>query len=421
MKRLIALLLCAVTLLSLAACDGEEKDPNELIGGVIVDDYNYITLTDKLTQAQIDAFPIKRSDMTVAEMRQLCVDFFRFSKGALWMPMDTVGIPSNYAGTTLDQMTKGTPYGGLPYVANGGCSSVYRMMDYYNEEKGVLDIKRASAKSAGLFGNHCSGAAYWGWARVINSANYEFCAEMTHSRGFLRVGPYTYSDRISKFSTNFQTTTICADNGANVMFQSYAQLQLGDGLVYYTTGGHVIMVSSEPHVEYLEDGSIDPNKSYMTILEQGQFWKPYTSKNGDSFQAKESIDKKVSFLYLFDHNYIPFTFAEFLGTDPVEETQCTSSLSGESVTLSQIFSSTIQSNYAISDVYVLISNDKGVVKKVMVKAPAVHTMELSLRSQGSNVDTWGEPNLSKGEFTVEIQVQLGTGERPTVYSGKLAK
>ena len=219
MKRLIALLLCAVSLLSLAACGGEQ-DPNELIGGVIVDDYNYTVLTDKLTQAGLDAFPVKRSDMTVAEMRQLCVDFFRYSKCALWMPMDTVDIPLNYAGTTMDKMTKGEAYGGLPYVGNNGCSNVYRMMDYYNEEKGVLDIKRAIAGGAGLFGNHCSGAAYWGWARVVNSANYEFCAEMTHSRGFLRVGPYTYDDSVSNFSSNFRTSTICADNGKEIMYQS---------------------------------------------------------------------------------------------------------------------------------------------------------------------------------------------------------
>lgn len=419
MKKIICLALSLVLLLSLAAC--QQSDPNEIVGGPPVDNYNYIPVLGKLTRADVEAFPIKTSDMTVEEMRQLCVDFFRYSKGALWIPNETVGVPQNYAGTTLDEMTRGVVYGGLPYVGNGGCSSVYRMLDYYNEENATLDIRRAMGTSPGLFGNHCSGAAYWGWARVINSADYEYCAQMTHTRGFLRVGDYTYNDNVPEFSSGYRTTQVCEENGANTMFECYAQMQLGDGLVYYTTGGHVIMCSVAPHVERLDDGSIDGNKSYMYILEQGQAWKEYTSEEGDFFQAKESIDKKVSFLYLFDHDYIPFTFAEFLGTDPVEETECTINLEGDSVSKSQIFGSTITSNYAISDAYVLISSSKGLVQKYMIKAPTVHVMQLKLQESGPNIDVWGEPDLSKGNYTVEVKVQLGTGELLTLYSGNLAK
>ena len=419
MRKLICLALSLVLLLSLVAC--QQSDPNETLGGPPMDNHEYTPVQGKLTEEKVFSFPIKTSDMTVEEMRQLCVDFFRYSKGALWIPNETVGVPINYAGTTLDEMTQGVVYGGLPYIGNGGCGNVYRMLDYYNEANATLDIRRAVGSFAGLFGNHCSGAAYWGWARVINSADYEYCAQMTHTRGFLRVGDYTYSDKISAFSSGHRTTQICEENGMDKMFECYAQMKPADGLVYYTTGGHVIMCASEPHVERLSDGTIDPNKSYMYILEQGQTWKKYTSAEGDQFQAKESIDKKVSFLYLFDHDYIPFTFAEFLGTDPVEETECTIDLSGDSVTKEQIFGATITSNYAISDAYVLIKNDKGVIQKYMIKAPTVHVMKLKLQESGPNIDVWGEPDLSRGGYAVEIIAQLGTGERLTLYSGTLTK
>ena len=95
-------------------------------------------------------------------------------------------------------------------------------------------------------------------------------------------------------------------------------------------------------------------------------------------------------------------------------------MTGSSVTLDQIFSSTVNSNYAISDVYVLISDSTGVVQKTMVKAEAVHTMKLNVKNSGNNVDVWGNPDLSRGSYTVKIEAQLGTGERITVYSGKLA-
>ena len=98
MKRILTLLLCLVTLLSLVACakapaettapETEPSQPPESTGPI--DDYPYPKINEKLTWDAINAFPIKRSDMTVAEMRQLCVDFFRFEKSFLW-------IPNNYS------------------------------------------------------------------------------------------------------------------------------------------------------------------------------------------------------------------------------------------------------------------------------------------------------------------------------------
>lgn len=375
---------------------------------------------DMLSQGQIDSFPIKTSNMSVQQMRQLCVDFFRFSKNVLWISADAAEIPLNYNATSWETMPGNTLYGGLPYVGNTGCGNVYRMMDYYDEATGKLDILRAMGSYPGLFGNHCSGGAYWGWARVVNSAKYGFTENMTHARGFLRVGPYTYDDSHTGFNSSFRTKTICTNNGKQTMFESYALVQPADGLVQYSTAGHVIMVSAAPVVVRDPDGSINANKSYLQVIEQTSQWENQTNGNGKEYNVKGYVDKKYAFATLFNSGYIPFTFAEFLGTDPVEETKCTSSLSGSSVTLDQIFSSHVKSNYAISDVYVLISDSSGVVQKTMVKATAVHTMQLNVRNSGNNVDIWGKTQLGSGSYTVKIQAQLGTGERITVYSGKLA-
>lgn len=378
------------------------------------------SLPDMLSQEQIDNFPIKTSNMSVLEMRDLCVSFFRFSKSVLWISTDTVEIPLNYNATSWETMPGGVLYGGLPYVGNTGNGNVYRMMDYYDPSTGKLDIQRAMGNYPGLFGNHCSGAAYWGWARVVNSAKYAFTENMTHARGFLRVGPYTYDDSHTGFNKNFRTKTICTDNGKDTMFESYALVKPADGLVQYGTAGHVIMVSADPVVVRNVDGSINANQSYLYVIEQTSGWVNNTNENGKEYNAKGYLDKKYAFATLFSSGYIPFTFAEFLGTDPVEKTQCSSTLSGSSVTLDQIFSSSVKSNYAISDVYVLISDGSGVVQKTMVKATAVHTMKLNLRNSGNNVDVWGKTDLGSGSYSVEIQAQLGTGERITVYSGKLA-
>ena len=76
-------------------------------------------------------------------------------------------------------------------LAPGDISSMYITEDMTEAEKNPK-----------LFGNQCSFGAYWGWGRVINSANYGGTNEMVLKNGFLRVGDYSYApygDSLEKF------------------------------------------------------------------------------------------------------------------------------------------------------------------------------------------------------------------------------
>ena len=422
MKRILALVLCLVTVLLLVACakaPAETTAPSteavpESTGPI--DDYPYPKVTEKLTWDAINAFPIKTSDMTIAEMRQLCVDFFRFEKSFLWISNSDLKYPYTKS-DKIDEVTKGTVYGGLPYITVGS-GNVYRLMDYINEETGVVDIKRAASVPT-LFGNQCSGAAYWAWGRVINSANYGYTNTFVARNGFIKVGPYTYDENIAQFELGTDTINICKTNGEQIMFQSYAMLQPADGLVQWTTAGHVIMCTSVPHVEYKNNGEIDGEKSYITICEQSTKWQEGTNASGDTYLYKVSHDQQKTFASLFKGSYIPFTFAEFLGTDPVEETECTFSHTGSTITTKELFASTITSNYGICDAYASIKDSTGKeVYRHAVRIKATGEKELAFTRAG-NVDKWGTLDVSNGEFTVEVTCQLATGERPVIYSGKI--
>ena len=420
MKKILAMILCAAMLLTFAACGSEpvnettetteETEP--------VDTYPYPAINDKLTWEKINAFPMKNENMTVQEMRDLCVEFMRFSKTAMWTPNADVHYVRNAKGVE-DDMFKGTVYAGLPYVGLG-TGNVYRMMDHLNEKTGVMDMTEATAAPK-MFGNQCSCTTYWAWGRVINSfgATQAYTANMTQMNGYLRVGPYTYPDNQPKFSEQYTTKMVCDANGLDVMCQSYAQMHLADGMVQYSTAGHTIMVSSEPHVEYV-DGKINPATSYVTILEQAQTWLDYTNEAGDNAKVKNSVDKKMTFLDLFNQAYLPFTYAEFLGTKGVDKTECSVNLSGDTVEQIKLFNAKVTANYGISDVYVSLKNANGKeVYRLAVRATHPNARTLMILKGGNNTYSWGDFDKLSGEYAVEVTAQLSTGERPVLYSGKV--
>ena len=419
MKKLIALAVALVTVLSMAAC-GSNTDTPETTKKK--DNFNYPEVKEPVTWEQIEAFPIKSADMTTQEMRELCVDFFRFSKLIPYTPNASSEYEKNPNGS-IENMYQGVLYRGVPYVnSGGGTGNVYRFMNYYDSETGILDMERIKNGNMSWLGNHCSSGALCGWGRVINSADYGTTNNMVQFKGFLRVGPYKYDDMMQKYSSGQSTGEICKTNGTDIMFESYAQMHLADGFVNCSAEGegHVIMASSEPTIVYTADGKIDGNLSYITTIDQHQQFKEVKDDDGTVYTMERGVDDKRTFLDLYSSGYIPFTFAEFLGTNPVEESEVSFSHTGDTITVDELFSGVVTANYGICENYAVVKNKKGEeVYRHFVGMREIYDTKLQMKKDGEWVDTWGTLDVSKGDYTVEVQVRLYTGELLTAYTGKL--
>lgn len=376
-----------------------------------------------LSWDNINSFPIKASSMSVAQLRQLCVDYFRYAKTATWTPSTSINFIRNAKGAN-DSMIGGNTYGGLPYIGLGS-GTMYRLLDYMDPATGVVDMADAlklggtiSVADMKYFGNQCANGAFSGWGRVINSVSRTSTANMVKRNGFIPLGSYTYKD-VKNWSASYQTKQVCAENGPQVMYEAYAKLQIADGMVYYTTAGHVIMASSIPVVKRNGDGTIDGNASYVYIIDQAQSWEDYTTIGGSTCKIKNSVDAKKTFAELYNRYYLPFTFGEFQGTDPVQSTSCSFGFEREVITPEELFGNEVSANYFISDAYVILtdSGDSQVYKHA-VRGGAANCFNLSLSRTGKNVDSWGTFPTS-GSYNVEIIVQLYTGERVSVYTGIL--
>ena len=430
MKKLLSLVLAALLVLCLfAACGGEKADteqPPKTITSVSTykSGEGYTVLTDPLSWEKINSFPIKSSDMSIDELRQLCVDFFRYSKTAQWIPNDNWEFAHHSDGSSPDILYGGMVYGGLPYIGLAS-SGIYRLLDYMDEETGVVNIQDAGEYQK-MFGNQCAQGAYVGWCRVINSPDYQGTPGMTKFRGFHLVGDYTYKniEKMEKWSGDYGTDEVVKNEIEEFdLYEYYALMQHGDGIVYYTTAGHVVMIATDPVVVRDGAGLIDPDESYVTVLDQTPTWKEATNEFGQRYEYQANVDTKWTFRYMRQHNYLPITFAEWLGLDPIEETEITFAHEGDAITLEQLTNTKITCNYHIYDAYASVCDKWGseILRLVNHSNYASNYDAQFSTTPSINHDIFGNVASLKtgGDYTVKVFVQLGTGERPTVYVGKL--
>ena len=440
LTTILCLLLVAVLALSLAACGGKDKIPEKkdpISQYKAKGEWNEIK--DPLSWEDLNSFPIKTTAMSVDDARQLCVDFFRYSKTAAWIPDDNFTYWHNNEKTNEFTQNAGQIYGGLPYIFVSS-GSIYRLMDFMDEEKGVVDISEITINPH-LYGNQCSIGSWWGWARAINSFEiYDWTQTMVHNNGYLRVGPYTYDEAATSWSDAYRTTAVTAENGEQTMYESYALLKKGDGIVYYTSAGHVVMIASDAVVVRNEDGTINGAQSYVTVIDQTPGWAEGQNEAGDRYQYERNVDAKWDFKTLFER-YVPFTYKEWTGEDPIEITEITMSVGSnsikgtveetnrtfkaegtvpESLSAADLYKTTIEANYGLSDIYCSVYDAAGnEVFKTVTRAGQAGRFELKFSKTPGNSYTWGSlDELPKdGTYTAKIYVQIGTGERPTVWEG----
>jgi hypothetical protein len=246
---------------------------------------------------------------------------------------------------------------------------------------------------------------------------------MTLAKGFIPVGDYKYPEYTTKWTVGYNTKAVCAENGEQVIYESYAKLQPGDGIVNFTTAGHVIMIAGEPNVVRNPDGTIDPIQSTIRVVDQAVKFVPYQHPDGgDKCEIAQNAAHDSKFASLFGGGYIPFTYKEWLGEDPIEVPETKYSHSGESIELSKLFNTKVTSNYHIYDVYAEIYDAAGnEVVKVATHNKGASTYELKIMRAGEQAYVWGNLDGLKADkdYTVKVYCQLGTGERPTLWEGKL--
>lgn len=374
-------------------------------------------VAEPLTWVKINAIPVAKAGMSETELRKICTDFMRLQISFAWTPSRSLSY--RLFGRQVN-LNAGAVYGGLPYVSSN-FGNLYSAMEYYDEKTGVLNASAADGDIVKIIGNQCSASAYWAWSRISNSISFGGTQTALHKNGCLRLGNYTYSDSINNFhSESIRTANICKANGEQTMYEAYALLLPADGISMYTgSAGHVRMVSGKANVVRNPNGTINPERSSITFLDQTDAWTTATQPNGKIIKIQGGVDVTVSFRSLYNSGYLPFRIPELAGKDGVQKAELSFSQSDSSASVAALSSAKVRANYPLSDVTVTVKNSAGAVKYRYTK----HINDLNIREYTisgaikSNVLS----SYADGTYTVEISCRVGTGEKLVAYTGNLRK
>ncbi len=387
MKKLFALFLTIVLLLSLSAC-GKHSVPEPLA-------YPDYTFTDTPSTEQL---------------RQTAVQAMRDLLSVQWCSPDGLAYYKNGSKKHF-QYPKDMTFGGVMYT--GASASLFHFLEYYDHETGQLNYPGTADELKMEMGSACADTLLWGWATVTNSTfGGYYPSTMVQKNGYLLVGEYTYNASLNSYYL-MSTEDIIKENGQQVMARSYAQALPADALVS-STADHAMMVIEAPYVETKSDGSIDTAASYIMIQDQrGGIGAGFYEVEHENYTVHHSgrISQKFTFDELLEKNYIPVTAPEFTGKKAYDAPEV--SVNGEFKSLAELLELSIESNYPLALINIRATDAKGketLIDKVLFNGNAESGVPRSYALNKSyalkNLDTAAYESLT-------IEVVSSTGKRFT--------
>ena len=436
MKKYLALLLCMAAILGLVGCGGNAEPATTEPGPEPTEKKDYsqwagIVHDPKTWYEEFMALPVANENMTEDQLRKLCVDAFAANMTFHWTPNKAITYDYKLTGNVYQvNLEPGIAYSGLAYATGKSSGMVYKILKYYDKETGVLDVEAMDPnKVMSIVTSACARGAEQGWNRVFNSSGLASMDSFNqYDSAIIPVGPYTYvqADYDYDFGTREASDKIIAKNGDSVMYESYACMKPADGL-YSSSSWHVMMCYSEPVVVRYSGGGINPNESYMLILEQEAVGtktdkRDVVQENGVTLRQLGTVGEKFTFKKLYDNGYIPFTFKELIGEDPIEPGETwLGAIDGkkkEPQSVKEAFALTLFGNYALCTVDIVVKNPAGEILVTydpdFVTLPVTYDVTL----QGT-LDEERVAPYANGKNTIHVYAQLANGEYLEAYSGVL--
>jgi len=285
----------------------------------------------------------------------------------------------------------GVEYTGMPYVG------VYEgTLDEFNSyvKNGVYT---PPAHAVPYVGNDCSSSVHQAWSLIypVNFRSAQYAVSTLHSgalgvvqRGDYNLGTVPVTD----------TNTVLKLNGKDKMFEAYAELGAGDGLVRLSYGSHMRMVSAAATVVKNGD-KIDGDKSFVTVVEHAG-----TFKQSDT--STWTVDYKYTFNQLFNEYYLPITCVALVEGKSYEPAFETPGLP-DAENLGGGLHGVIVSNYRIEKVVIKVTDSEGEEVSSDSYVNAFRYFSLTRAESNDRIIS----SLKEGKYTITATASVNGGEK----------
>ncbi len=367
-----------------------------------------------------------------SNMTQTVIDHMKEQMNVYWTPAETFYYSNLTGGTGFvpnTQFTKNVIYRGVTYsnmrATLEDFQSVLDKTPTYNSKLGVnvYTYTGPAGKTDWnwVMGNHCSASMYHAYQKVIRLH--------ASSRGNPDMRLLGLEDIF--YGVASYTGSLVKTYGAEALYESYALAEKGDFVYKLSTGGHTRLVQETHVVRDDTTGRIDPDKSYILMLEQTDTLESEVygvAKNGESINwTPESgydstfWEHKYSFSLLAtgDSAAIILRPTEFKTNESENHyiglTRKATKSNLETATSGQM--GIIESNYPILAVYATIELEDGTVYTATARAltnkNSYSVGNLFTSTQTTYNDNPGKylyrPNYIGKSYTYTLKAELAVG------------
>ena len=373
---------------------------------------DHLTLAPAYTLAQ---------DATEEEARAMCVKAMADQLTFCWTPAQDATLLYTQIDNNRDTVFYASKaYAGMPYA--GGGTGLLQALEYYDFESGVM-VGLPWDNINDVFGNTCATAVNWALSSVCPSICGTQTSSVTPFFGYVTIGEVVLPADLTTFDSTNQTTRQYVDaTDEQALYRAYAQMLPADVFISVGSpneGAHAMMCYEAPEVKTLANGSIDPENSFATVIDQ-RITNKETVVNGTAYLMRGRIGGRLSFAELRQKHYLPLRPADLANWQGSVKA---SSVSDREVSsLAELKEAALLSNYRLARVSLNVVSDSGAVvyqRKIIISQDLFREMKdraYALNALVPRTDTLKKLIREGRTYTVEVRSLLATGEEFTPVS-----
>ena len=397
-KRLLILLTSLIILFSLVSCkdNGNDGPSNETQNETSGNDEPVYAEEAKRLENPEKYYKVVEFELTREPFRDVIVDYMRKQASLEWVCSKDFNISEQWKSWGINlEFKKGQTYHGIPYADT---EVTYRQ---FTEQLVDGTFTADSSKWLEIYGVQCISSIRNAIQQFDGQVDFTGTIQMpsyTKFKGKM-VGEYTVPSGVN------QTKLILEENGQDVMFEAYMQLQKGDIIATRDDQNglsHYRVLVEDPTIYKNGSGKVIPSRCSIKTIEQTN---SFDKQRTDGVKTTWFVDHVYSFTTLYEQDYIPLTLESY--SKPRSEMEVPYILLDEAnkpeILAKKTFNGTIKSNFPIRYAEIdFLDKDGNSVKKETLMNLDDTLRSLSLRKYALQIFD----GLESGTYTMVISAGI---------------